>query len=675
MQVITAPISRDVPRENRPAILANLQNALLLLLRAGAIPKAVPRQFFEDSLQREQREQVYGDITQKLISMFQAQFQRPPESPIPLPPGALVVTVTGNVDVATAVVLNAALAELGALRLVEGKVTNRDGTPVVGNLLFAFDKDNIGGALLGQANSNADGSYIIFYDPSFYTRPGEGVLKVKEIIDLVVQVHTADGATLAESKPLHAPGSQVTVDLRIGEMQASQPFTIRGQVVDVNGPVNGVEVSVFDRDLFFGRDEADNGQRLGTEITRRLAPKNEEGCFEVTFRTFDFAKGDIPRADETIPDIVFALSKDGQPQEKFQVFRLADGNGFPEETLVSDDDLILGIQARLLEEVRILISGGDPKPQTSEYERVWRAIELLLPGLDPAVTEVALREKFVCAAARRFDEEKHRDFSFVARETDLDSLFVQKFATACRLAVDPFQEQLGASVFYALARLRGVSDLLTLARLSTDDMTLALQQASMDAPPLIPRFNSVDDLTAAVQTIREVIATQLPDHRAAEGEPSLADLVGVDLPDKDEQATLWRTYADHVGTASDFWLKLKSQPGFDDRDKISRVQYTFQLGLLAQNNISLVNAVRSKHAEVKDTGELSFHLDTPEKWSALLDDEAIAIPADVPGPPEERKANYAASLAGALQIAHPTAAVANLVASLPQRIFLKHSQL
>ena len=99
MQVIIAPISPVEPREDHTATLANLQNGLLLLLRGGAIPKAVPRQqFFEDGLQREQREQVYGDITQQLVSMFQAQFARPPESPIPLPPGAVVVTVTGNVD-------------------------------------------------------------------------------------------------------------------------------------------------------------------------------------------------------------------------------------------------------------------------------------------------------------------------------------------------------------------------------------------------------------------------------------------------------------------------------------------------------------------------------------------------------------------------------------------------
>ena len=65
------------PRENRAAIVANLQNALLLLLRGGAIQGAKERQqFFEDGLQREQREQIYGDITLKLVTMFQEQFQQ-----------------------------------------------------------------------------------------------------------------------------------------------------------------------------------------------------------------------------------------------------------------------------------------------------------------------------------------------------------------------------------------------------------------------------------------------------------------------------------------------------------------------------------------------------------------------------------------------------------------------
>lgn len=666
MNVITAPISREEPRENRTATLANLQNALLLLLRGGKIPTAVPRQqFFEDGLQRELREQLYDDITEKLISMFQEQFRRPPEIEIPLPPGSVIVTVTGRVDVPTATVLNAVLAELGSLRLVQGKVTNSAGTPVVGNLLFAFDKDNIGGALLGQTNSNADGSYLIFYDPSLYSRPGEGVLKIKEIIDLVVQVFDAAGATIAESRALHDPARNVNVDLKIGDRPERNEFILRGKVIDVNGPVNGVEISVIDRDLFFGRDGANNSQSLGTQITGKLGAENEDGRFEFIYQTSDFSAGDISRKAETIPDLIFSLSVNGQKLEKFQIFRLPDGNGLSEETLVSDDDLILGLEARRVEEVRIFIPGGEPTPQTSEYERVWRAIEPLLPEQLPLDGDAVQREKLVCAAATRFDEEKHRDVSFIARETALDPMLVDKFASACNLASDPFQNSLDVSVFYALARLRGVTDLFSLASLSTNDLGVALEEATIGPQPIIPRFEPANRLKEAVETIRTVLANKLPTHRSAEGDPSLADLVGVDLPNPDEQATLWRVYSDHDGPTAEFWGKLKNEPGFEDPNKIAKVQYSFQLGLLAQNNISLVDAVRNAHPEVNNTADLAFQLDSPAKWSALLEDANVSIPADVPGLPEERKANYAASLAGAVQIAHPTTVVASMVTSLP----------
>jgi hypothetical protein len=550
----------------------------------------------------------------------------------------------GTVDEATAAAINNRLFDQRVFQRVEGRVQTPAGEPVIGNLLVAFDRDNVGGASLGSANTNADGAYHIFYDPLLYARAGDGVLNVKDVIDLIVQVYDAGSATLAESPPLHDPAPKVRVALTIGDMPAGQSFILRGQVVDANGPMNGIQVSVFDRDLFFRLDGANNGQHLGTAVTGKLPTKNEDGCFEFTYRTSDFAAGDLLREGHTIPDLIFALSKGGEPLEKFQIYRLPDGKELAEETLVSDDDLILGIQSRRLEEVRILIPGGEPKPQMSEYERLWRAIEPLLPERAPEDADAAQRERLVCAAATRFDEEKHRDISFVARETGFDRSLIQALASAVRLAIVPFRSDLPASVFYGLARTRAASDVLALARLSTEDLRLALQKATADTPPLIPPFESVDRLEEAVQFIRNVLATHLPNYRPADGAPSLADLVGADLPNPDEQATLWYTYSDHVGTATDFWQKLQGQPGFEDPNKIARVQYTFQLGLLAQNNVSLMNAVRSQHLDVTDTGELAFRLDTPEKWTALLDNAAIPIPPDVPGLPEERKANYAASM-------------------------------
>src|SRR5689334_5918571 len=50
----------------------------------------------------------------------------------------------GVVDEPTAQAINAELHRRGAFRLVHGLVRDADDSPLVGNLLFAFDKDNVG---------------------------------------------------------------------------------------------------------------------------------------------------------------------------------------------------------------------------------------------------------------------------------------------------------------------------------------------------------------------------------------------------------------------------------------------------------------------------------------------------------------------------------------------------
>jgi hypothetical protein len=494
----------------------------------------------------------------------------------------------------------------------------------------------------GQKYAAATGEVVTAFRKQVQLEPGEIV----------------DEATAKElNKLLQASGA---LDVPQAE------WVVRGQVVDASGPLNDIMVSVFDRDLFFRRGGPNTGQQLGNDNTKNLPTRSEDGWFEFSYATSAFAAGDTPLNGVTTPDLIFALSMNGQTLEKFQIYRLPDGKEVTEETLASDDDLILGIQARKVEEVRIVIAGGVPKSQPSEYERLIQAIEPLLPERAPAGATAAQIEALVGAAAVRFDEEQYRDVSFVARETGFDQMMIQALALAFRLASVPFQKALPASVFYGLARTRGATDVLALGRLRTDELYAGLKQASDNDPSIIPPFHPSNQLDEAVRVIRDILASYLPGYRSAAGVPSLADLMGVNLLSSVELGNLWRSFSDHEGTPAEFWGKLKSQPGFEDPIKITKVQYGFQLGLLAQNNISLVNAIRAKHPEVVTTSELAFHLDTKEKWSALLIDPALAItiPDDVPGEPAERMANYAASLAGAIQIAHPTVAVANMVASL-----------
>ena len=443
-------------------------------------------------------------------------------------------------------------------------------------------------------------------------------------------------------------------------------FILCGQVVNAGGPVNGILVSVFDRDLFFGRQAAVTGQLLGSIPTKRNPETGVEGWFELTYSRNQFASGDIGKGGNTTPDLVFALSMDSQAIESFTLYRLPDGHDLTEELLVSNDDRILGISGRKKEEVRFVISGGELKQEESEYARIWRAILPLVVDKLSEKADEAERERVVCTAAAQFDEEKHRDISFVARETDLNWALIRTFADASKLSVDPFRQDVPVSVLYGLARTRGASDFYRLSLLSEDDLRLGLEEAAAGTQPTIPPFNSADHLKEVVQLLRNTLDKYLPNYRAEEGATTLTDLIGTDIPDREEQIIIWRTFSEHIGTTAEFWDKLKDQPGFEDESKVNKVKYAFQLGWLVQNNIPLINAIRNKHPEILSTVELAFHLDTTDKWGALLNDAVVPIPADVPGTTDsERKENYAASLAVAVQVAHPTVAISNMVATLP----------
>ncbi|MEV5745367.1 neuraminidase-like domain-containing protein [Microbispora rosea] len=602
--------------------------------------------FGEEITRVERSTKRFGEGTVAAVRMLQREF-------------GIVVARPGEVDERTAEVINQRLHDRGHLYRVEGTLRHSDGAPSAGNLVFAFDVEFVGGAMLGQAWTNADGVFGMYYDPKLYTRPSPGIDHTKDVIDLIVFAYDAGGKTIAQSEPRRDPERVERVDLTIAAQQPGDDAerVVRGQVIDAVGTVGGVEVVVFDRDIGPAR------KRLGRGET---APTDRDGRFEVRYSLTDLQDGEgEPPSREKAADLVFELRRDGAAIERFEVTRLfptVDGQPAREET-VSDDDHVLGIPARPVEEVRILVRDPRPEPRTSEYEQVWRAIEPMLSPYPSDAGDVEL-ERLVCAMAARFDEEKYRDISFVSRETGLDRQWVRRFADACRLAEDPFGGALSPAVFYGLARTRGVTNFPQLATMSLDDLRTALTEAGTDAPPAIPPIGQAE-LQEIVQTIREVLTSRIADYRPAEDVPTLAELLRGAVPDREDQATLWRAYADHQGTPTEFWRDLRDQPGFTDPAKVAGAQFTFHLGLLTQNNVALMDAVRARHPEVADLGSLTLRLDTPDKWAAILDEAGVPIPPAVPGEGEERKANYAEMLAGAAQVIQPTAAVANVLAGLP----------
>jgi hypothetical protein len=87
MKAIANPINRN----SQGTEVSNLQEVLLLLLRRQLIRVAdEDRPSYEEGLLREQREQTYNDITQRVVGIFQEESR---------------LTITGDVDEPTAAAL------------------------------------------------------------------------------------------------------------------------------------------------------------------------------------------------------------------------------------------------------------------------------------------------------------------------------------------------------------------------------------------------------------------------------------------------------------------------------------------------------------------------------------------------------------------------------------------
>jgi peptidoglycan hydrolase-like protein with peptidoglycan-binding domain len=430
-------------------------------------------------------------------------------------------------------------------------------------------------------------------------------------------------------------------------------WVVLGQVVDVNGPINDIQVSVFDRDLFFGRDEADSGDTLGAGLTKNLLPKNEDGCFEFTYTTAVFAAGDIPGKDVTLPDLIFVLEQQGERLANFQIFRLPDGQILTEETLVAADDLIMGIQARKVEEVRIVITNRERKSGLSEYEQLWRGIEPLLPGRVPAGADDAQREATICAAARGFDQEQHKDISFIVRETGLSFELLMVFAAACKLSALSFRQDVPPVVLYGLARGGLMTDLHSLAKASAADLKRGLSRAMADNR--IPRLSN-DVIDGSIETILRLAPQALTGETPFAGQPAFGERISAALPNPDEQSTLLRTFAENNDDPKKFWQRLRDLPEFAEEGKVERVQFALQLDALTSSHVPLMRALQSEHG-LKTTREL-LDFDDAKLRELLLRPE-IGVPVNVPGEgPQEKSDNYIQSVIGALHLALPTESVA-----------------
>jgi hypothetical protein len=152
MNKITFPLK---PGMQGPAV-ADLQDALQLCMDRGAIltNNEPARQEWSAALKPEREEQTYGDITGRLVSIFQGERHIQP---------------SGVVDEPTANALNALLKEWGLLDqlagpqsfAVSGQARREEGAPLQGMRVRAVHQAATGSLRLGEDTTDAEGRYTI----------------------------------------------------------------------------------------------------------------------------------------------------------------------------------------------------------------------------------------------------------------------------------------------------------------------------------------------------------------------------------------------------------------------------------------------------------------------------------------------------------------------------------
>lgn len=215
------PIRATPPPTTAGADLANLQDALLLLLSKGILELAdSERVWLPISLEQERRSGVYGDNARRAVAAFQKAHE---------------LTVTGEVDDKTAAALNAALRRFGRLddlpRIVSGRVRDGDGNPLANAIVRAFHVDSTQ-LLLGERNTDLTGRYVVHYAPP----PGVAA------VDLLVVLFDAGGRVLTRSEVIPAAPLNVTVDLDLRPVTTRPAYgRLEGRIVLTNGgPAEGV---------------------------------------------------------------------------------------------------------------------------------------------------------------------------------------------------------------------------------------------------------------------------------------------------------------------------------------------------------------------------------------------------------------------------------------------------
>jgi|CXWL01.1.fsa_nt_gi peptidoglycan hydrolase-like protein with peptidoglycan-binding domain len=566
MQAITAPISRDEPRdqpkENRAAIVTNLQEGLLLLLRNKAIQEVGDRQQkFVEGLQKEQRDQAYSDVTQKLVTMFQEQYKQRPELK-----QRFSLMVTGTVDPATAAALNTILRELGAL-------DGQGGWTEVVNVL------NVQGRTLSAINTGTDRLISIDQKIGVLVKTpllapnarGEAVrnlhaqlstvgvvLPVNETNEGIFGVGTHDAVLqLQEKYDLAKTGvlddaTRNALDIAVGNV--AHPSRVEGRIFLENGlPAAKIKLKIVNKG--FGEDAVVLGEEVETDERGFYAlPYGLDGkSANIEIHTFDVA---------------------GNPVRLSNPKMNANRN-----------------------EVLNLVAPLSVQSQTSEFTLMASDLKSIV-GAD--FTKLALAR----------EDEGQQDISLLHQSTGWDARLVASAAIAAKTSA---ATGISHDALYGVLRAGLPDDLEALAQVSMEAFETALTRANAAGVVALDDTQMGAAKGAFGRFMLETRRTMITPGALS----SMGEMLDNARIEPGHKATFQQLALMHDGDDADLWRQARTQ-GIPPA-QIASLQLQGKLAYLTLNNAPLTDVLQGEIGTQDNLGQMvEKDLYRSEQWVARL---------------------------------------------------------
>lgn len=513
---------------------------------------------------------------------------------------------------------------------ITGTITNLDGQPLANLTVRAFDRDPVSSDdVLGKvARTDAQGKYSITCSHQDTQHGGAE----KGGADVYIQVYQGT-QLLGQSAVRKDVKQKATIHLKVNDSQVAANLAeatiegdqrrVYGMIRDALGkPIEGIWVAVYDRDL---RHE----QWLGEATTKG-------GKYEVSYTQEQFA-----RAEKAHADIVVKVLD-------------------PKKQVLQQSPIYFNAPQAL--EVNLNLEGIDYQGP-SEWETLTQTFTPLLDGISPLELQ---------------ENKQHQDISFLAGETGQTPLTIGIWAAAHHLADKAQQDKtpLKAMVLYGFLR-QGQPGLFydnILQDIQTPALAELLKEKLLKSIALIPADEQKRLLLKAIDTqliplevrpmLEEVLAIlhtlrlkYLAQSSYGGGKGNIGQLLALTPEIASQQDAFLEAYDQFVGTAEDFWAKLKEEKIIEPA-LLAEVQRNFELGNLTINHLPLVEWLGQQFRAGTYLGIAELAKYDREDWQQILQaSEASETPIGIPKNMENTQ-EYALALEERFEQVYPTLALA-----------------